>query len=781
MPQKGITEETHSNKNWAAINRDLYLRTNDGVRKRWEKYSEKGNEYFLNEQLTKEGKKKLKKAGMPTFHVNEITPVIEMMRYFVTANDPKWKGVGVDESDVDIAHIHTIIAEYCWKLSKGRSVYAQVILDALTRGLGVMEVYVDPDADDGKGEVLFKSNKPHHIYVDKQATDIMWDDAGFVLKKMDLGRTVLMDKLPDFASIIKSASADSIYCHVSEGDREEGQAVTEEDVQGDVITPYAKEEDMLDYYECYRKIKVPYVSVFLRMLPKPQELEQIKQSVDVQMTEMRKEATVSVKEKIAQLQELVGKDPKEGGIIEDRFNLEVDKLNKQVAQGLQQQEQNLMSDGVKKHTEIKQYVVSKKEWETAQNAPMVQQNLVEAVPYNQTRINVTCSVGDKFLYQKPLKGIDKYPLIPFPYTFTGTPLSMGAVQPLIGKQDEINKAHQIMIHNANLASSLRWMYFEGSIDEDEWEEYSSSAGALLKVAQGSEMPVPVMPAQLNSAFFDIVRGGKEEIQYQSGIPSFLQGDTGSQHDTYRGMLANDEYGTRRIKSWMHNVIEPALERVGEVHMQIAQSTYKANKVFRIAQPNASGSPEAAQQVEINEYKYNDFGKVIGKYNDYQAGKFDVKIVAGSTLPVNRWALVDEFFKWAQAGFIDDIAFIEQADIPNKHKLIERMSQLSKAKQANEGLEREKDDLSGTVERLKNQIIQQDIKHASARETMRVEQGSKNTQGMQKVLQKDMKNEMTLASQQIKLAVKEIIGEFKLAMKAELQANKTSQTKESDSK
>ena len=778
---QGITEESHSQKDWAQINRDLFLRTNDGVRQRWEKYSQKGSEYFLNEQISALRKKKLTKAGMPTFNVNEITPVIEMMRYFVTANDPRWKGVGVEGSDIDIAHIHTTIAEYCWKLSKGRSVYAQVILDALIRGLGVMEVYVDADADNGKGEVLFKSNKPKHMFVDKQAIDILWDDAGFVLKKMDLGRTVLTDKLPKFKSIIKSASADATYRYVSLGDREDSQAVIDEDVQFDIITPYAKEEDILDYYECYRKFKVPYISVFLRMMPQPEILERIRKSVQVQMTEITKEAQVSMKEQIGKLRVLVDKPPEEGGIIEDRFKLEVEKLQRQVKQGLQKKNEDLMSDAVEKNTQVKQYIVSEKEWKETMDLPQIKSNLMDAVPFNATRINVTCSVGDKFLYQKPLKGLEHYPFVPFPYTFTGTPLSMGAVQPLMGKQDEINKAHQIMIHNANLASSLRWMFFEGSIDEDEWAEYSSSAGALLKVRQGQEMPVPVLPAQLNTAFYEIIRQGKEDIQYQSGIPSFLQGDIGSQHDTYRGMLANDEYGTRRIKSWMHNVIEPALERVGVIHKEMAQATYKANKIFRIVQPNASGEPEVVKTVEINKYKYNDYGKVIGKYFDYASARFDVYIVAGSTLPVNRWALVDEFFKWFQAGAIDDIAFIEQADIPNKERLIDRMSKLSQAMKQIEGLERDNEDVKGVVERLKHQIIQQDIKHASARETMRVEQGSKNIQSTQKVLQKDMQNEMKLARQEIKLAVKEIVGEFKLAMKAELLANKASQKSESKSK
>ena len=43
-----------------------------------------------------------------------------------------------------------------------------------------------------------------------------------------------------------------------------------------------------------------------------------------------------------------------------------------------------------------------------------------------------------------------------------------------------NKSHQIMLHNANLASNLRWLYTEGSVDEEEWEKYSSSPGAMLR-------------------------------------------------------------------------------------------------------------------------------------------------------------------------------------------------------------------------------------------------------------------------------------------------------------
>ena len=106
-----------------------------------------------------------------------------------------------------------------------------------------------------------------------------------------------------------------------------------------------------------------------------------------------------------------------------------------------------------------------------------------------------------------------------------------------------------MVHNASLGSSLRWMYEEGSIDAETWEKYSSSPGALLPIRPGVERPTPVLPAPLSNAFFQIVQEGKSDMEYLAGIYSSMMGDSGGATETYRGMLALDEYGTRRINNF----------------------------------------------------------------------------------------------------------------------------------------------------------------------------------------------------------------------------------------
>jgi hypothetical protein len=125
-----------SKKTKAGINKQLWDRANTSQRVRWQTLSQKAYDFYLNEQLSKNEKALLEEAGMPTFIINRVTPIIEIMKYFVTANNPRWKAVGATGDDVDVAQVHSEIADYCWYLSNGKSIYSQVVLDALTKGIG---------------------------------------------------------------------------------------------------------------------------------------------------------------------------------------------------------------------------------------------------------------------------------------------------------------------------------------------------------------------------------------------------------------------------------------------------------------------------------------------------------------------------------------------------------------------------------------------------------------------------------------------------------------------
>jgi hypothetical protein len=269
------------------------------------------------------------------------------------------------------------------------------------------------------------------------------------------------------------------------------------------------------------------------------------------------------------------------------------------------------------------------------------------------------------------------------------------------------------------------MYFEGSIDTDYWEKNATAPGALLPVNQGFDQPKEVQPASLNNAFFQIVQAGKSDMEYLAGIYSSAQGDTQQQHDTYRGMLALDEYGTRRVKQWLKSSIEPALKQLGEVVKQYSQAVYKTHKVFRIVQPNAL---QEEKEAEINIPIFNDMGDAIGKWNDYGSAKFDVRIVAGSTLPVNRWAYLSELKELMKLGVVDDLAVLAETDIKDKTAIAKRKSLYSQMQEAIKGLEEQLKDKSGTIETLERQLVQAGIKDKVRSVESEIRKGAVRAQG-----------------------------------------------------
>ena len=215
-----------------------------------------------------------------------------------------------------------------------------------------------------------------------------------------------------------------------------------------------------------------------------------------------------------------------------------------------------------------------------------------------------------------------------------------------------------------------------------------------------------MPFQLPNAFFGISGEGKQDMEYLAGIYSSMQGDTKQTKDMpFKGMLAIDEYGTRRVKYWLKHSVDPALKQVGELVRQYTQSVYTANKVFRIVQPNAI---QEDKQVEINIPVYNDMGEAIGKYMDYSSAKFDVRLVAGSTLPVNRWAYLAELKELMQLGVVDDVAVLSETDIKNKDKIVKRKSLYAQMKQKIDGMEKQMQDKEGNIETLERHLVQAGI-------------------------------------------------------------------------
>ena len=729
----------------------LFERSNVGSRAKWVRNEQKSWDFFLNAQLTDEEKRMLEESGMPTFIINRITPVIETMRYFATARDPRWRAVGTKGDDAKLASVVTDMIDYAWYISSGKQVLHNIVTNTLVRGKGYMHIYIDPNADKGLGEVKFESIDPFDVWVSPMTRDPYERDALYHIIKKDLPRHTIMDMLPDYADVIKRIRyTGSAYFSQSMSERDwndEPQILPSEEEPPPSSDEEGGYEDILPYFEIYEPVRLTYYRLMLKFGPSEEELEKARAYIDKQVRELAEAQAVEYAEKEAELGQLL----EQGQILRERYDYELRVLKEQHEARLQELQRTLMQQLIDGLTKQEERIVSESEYKLLRR--QLKDEIVEAIPFKERRVRKTCVVGDRALYQMILP-ISHSPVIALPYTHTGTPYPMSAVTPLIGKQQEINKAHQIMIHHANLSSSLRFKYVEGEIDEDLWERYSASPRALLPYRPGFSQngPQEIMPLPINNAFFTVEQEAKGDIEYMAGIQPPVMGIQKFSEETYRGLLAKDEFSTRRMRSWISNIMEPFLEHVGKVWMELARSHYTYYKVFRIVQPNDVGGWEE-REVEINVPIYDDMGNVIDRMFDYPSLRYDIRIVPGSTLPLNRWMILDEYRKWFELGIIDDIAFLSRADLPDKDQIIERNSLYKKLQSRINELENALKDRESTIKNMQRDLVRSGIKQKVMMAEQEIDRSKTEVKMMDKLLTERMKDALKQMKQELRMEIR----------------------------
>jgi len=187
--------------------RQMFDLANSSSRAQWEYINQKGCDFSNDNQLTDEERMSLEDQGMPTFTINRILPVVEMLNFYATANKPRWQAVGVEGSDIDVAAVFSDMADYIWDLSNGSSLYSNCINDCITKSLGYMLVTVDKDSDNGMGDVILKNVEPFDVFVDPKSRDMLFRDASYIMIRKILPKEHLKSKYPDFKSKIKNANS----------------------------------------------------------------------------------------------------------------------------------------------------------------------------------------------------------------------------------------------------------------------------------------------------------------------------------------------------------------------------------------------------------------------------------------------------------------------------------------------------------------------------------------------------------------------------------------------
>ena len=219
-----------------------------------------------------------------------------------------------------------------------------------------------------------------------------------------------------------------------------------------------------------------------------------------------------------------------------------------------------------------------------QNAQAVEAGMVDLVEVPQTRIKITCTVGDILLYENVLN-TDVFPIVPVPNIWTNTPYPKSDVSKVKDSQRLLNKLFSLTLSHAQASAGLKLLVPEGSVDDlGQLEKDWANPNAVIPYNPEFGQPHFPAPQSLAGEFYALIDRVEHYIDLSFGIPELMQGFKEKAPDTVRGTAMLSEMGESRGKSKLRD-IEGSLNRLGRCLYNLAKGHYNYQKTFRIVQPN----------------------------------------------------------------------------------------------------------------------------------------------------------------------------------------------------
>ena len=650
----------------------------------WAKQASEDAEFRAGKQWSDKQVKSLRARAQEPLVVNVIHPAVEQAKAMLTANAPKFQSTGRDNSDTEVGRVFSDLMAWVWDISNGNTELKQAIDDYYVKGMGVMVAYIHPEADFGKGEVYIKSIDPLSVYFDADSQDPFCRDASNIIIAKRMTEKELIEIYPEFEDNIKASSQTS---HINE-ESENRFGLMKEDVlpkprkQGMLDIEFERE---LEVFERYTKVKIPYYRVFdplsndEKLLTDPQYAE-YREEPAVILTVSGGEQQVFTDQmnvsKFMAIHDEVGKV----------YHLELDPMTGQPMPVAGRENENSIPNS---YTAID---------------PIVKGELIdnEKIMVNKvmvTNIKQCISVGDEYLYSVVLP-IEDYPVVPIMNNHHRNPYPISDVRTVRGLQEYINKLRSLIVAHASSSTNVKLLIPRGSMNKKQLEEEWGRAGtAVIEFDPELGQPIVAGPVPLPNELYKNEADAKADIERILGIYTFMQGDVGSAPQTFKGTVALDEYGQRRIKSKKDD-IEYSLNQLAKAVVGLMQYVYTSEKIIRLIQPN-----NKPLEVKINQNLYDDVsGHLIKKINDISVGKYDIIVVSGSTLPSNRWARFEYYMQLYKSGLIDQIEVLKQTDVADMEGVLERAGQMQKLMQQVQQQEEQIKKLKGDLQTAQRESV-----------------------------------------------------------------------------
>lgn len=685
-------ERFASQKHRSAVqkNQDLF-ESYQSSQATWSKQASEDAEFYSGVHWTEEQIEELLERAQMPMSINTTYQVVEQAVGMLTHDHPSFRAVGREDSDRRTGQVASDVLQYIWQNSRGQSRLKPAIRDYYVKGRGVMMAFPDMDADMGRGEVEITDLDPQQVFPDPNSTDPLWDDAAHIIVKRQFTKEHVGQNWPDVD--LSNVKSEETHTHGSTG------AVATHDqqiFQSDISDSY---HEMYEVIERFTKIKKKFVRVRMPDIgalsdgdEEVMDMEAWKQRAQdpgyiVQQSGQKRPITQEKRvREIAAIERQFGKvfhyartEPKVApdGTLKQGQPVKVPGPASENPNGIEGSTVRLMQSTI---------------------GQLAEAGWIEKTEFREDRVKVVATIGDQILYEPRVLPTRHYPVVPINNNHQRTPYPVSDVRMVKDCQKAINKTNSLILAHAANATNQKVFLPRDSTNKEEVERGFGKAGTSVheydpvSMGQSGTNPIETVgPPPLPSALYENMNRFIQIMQQTLGVYQMQQGDSSQAPDTYHGTLSLDEFGQRRIKSKMDDIYN-SLSRLGEVAFDFVQKVYDKPKTLRLVQPNMP-----PKQVRVNEPRYDDFQNEVGRIHDVTVGRYDVMVKAGSTLPSNRWARLQQLIDMYSAGLVDDQAVLMESELPNAEQILARKGQMQQMQQAIQKQKETIEDLQGDLQ------------------------------------------------------------------------------------
>ena len=219
-----------------------------------------------------------------------------------------------------------------------------------------------------------------------------------------------------------------------------------------------------------------------------------------------------------------------------------------------------------------------------------------------------------------------------PFEFWG----VGEVEQIMSPQHYVNELTNQIIDNAKNTANMQWIIDKNSgIGQG---KLTNRPGLVIRKTPGSEVRRDTPPAMPNYVR-EQIEVLKKDIQDISGVFDSLKGEQQGSVTAASAILALQEASQARIRLKI-KLMEASLSELAQIVYSRMQQFWKLDRWVRVT--DVEGNP---------------LFKQIG--TEVLSNDFDLKVMAGSTMPVNRNAMLDLMIRLAQTNGEDGLPLVDR--------------------------------------------------------------------------------------------------------------------------